>query len=107
MASGAAACTGKTDNNVNPPATISWPDGSGSGDPYIVTNTGGSSQFNGCWLTIVVVIPGNYDGVAPTAGDQNWWKIQYTMGGASTDNAFDLTTWQVTIRGNPVHLVVP
>ena len=107
VASGAANCTGKTDNNVNPPATISWPDGSGSGDPYIVTNTGGSSQFNGCWLTIVVVIPGNYDGVAPTAGDQNWWKIEYSMGGASTDNAFDLTTWQVTIRGNPVHLVVP
>jgi hypothetical protein len=29
------------------------------------------------------------------------------MGGAATDNAFDLTTWQVTLRGNPVHLVVP
>lgn len=107
VASGAANCTNKTDDNTNPPATVSWADGSGSGDPYIVANTGGTSQFNGCWLTIVVVIPGNYDGVAPTAGDQNWWKIQYTMGGASTDAAFDLTTWQVTIRGNPVHLVVP
>ena len=28
------------------------------------------------------------------------------MGGNSSDNpAFDLTTWQVELRGNPVHLV--
>ena len=35
-----------------------------------------------------------------------WWRIRYNMGSGS-GNAFDLTTWQVGIRGNPVHLVVP
>ncbi len=103
VASGAAACANRSDNTVNPPLTGPL----GLGDPYIVTNTGGSSQYNGCWLTIVIVVPSNYNGAAPTALDQNWWKIQYTMGGSAADNAFDLTTWQVTLRGNPVHLVVP
>jgi hypothetical protein len=102
VASGAAACNGRTDDTVGPPGPL---------DDVITTNTGGSSQYNGCWLTIVVVIPDDYDGDADGAGppslDQDWWKIEYTMGGASTDNAFDLTTWQVTLRGNPVHLVVP
>jgi hypothetical protein len=98
VASGAAGCNGRTDDTVGPLGPL---------DPFITTNTGGSSQYNGCWLTIVIVIPNGYDGVAPSALDQNWWKIQYDMGGASTDNAFDLTTWQVTLRGNPVHLVVP
>ena len=98
VASGAAGCNGKSDNNQAPAGDL---------DPYITTNTGGSSVFNGCWLTIVVVIPDNYDGNAPGTLDDNWWKIEYTMGGSSADNAFDLTTWQVTLRGNPVHLVVP
>jgi hypothetical protein len=106
-ASGANNCTGQNDGNVNPPNTVTWPNGEGAGDPYIVANTGGSQKFGGCWLTIVVVIPSDYDGTAPTAGDQNWWKIEYSMGGTPADNAFDLTTWQVTLRGNPVHLVVP
>jgi hypothetical protein len=69
--------------------------GSGS---YIETSTGGSSHFNGCWLTIDIVVPTTYS--APQNG---WWKIQYDMigSGASTDE----TTWQVNIRGNPVHLI--
>jgi hypothetical protein len=29
------------------------------------------------------------------------------MAGASTDTSLDVTTWQVAIRGNPVHLVLP
>lgn len=70
-------------------------DGSGS---YIETSTGGSSHFNGCWLTIDIVVSTTYS--APQNG---WWKIQYDMigSGASTDE----TTWQVNIRGNPVHLI--
>jgi hypothetical protein len=73
------------------------PSGSGSS---IVTNSGGSSKYNGCWLTIDIVIPASYS--APQSG---WWKIQYNMSGASTDYASDETTWQVNIRGNPVHLI--
>ncbi|HEY7737505.1 MAG TPA: pilus assembly protein TadG-related protein [Candidatus Limnocylindria bacterium] len=102
VASGAANCNGRTDDTVGPAGPL---------DPVITTNTGGSSQYNGCWLTIVIVIPDTYDGDAcpgvPPCLDQNWWKIEYTMGGSASENAFDLTTWQVTLRGNPVHLVVP
>jgi hypothetical protein len=98
QASGATNCNGRTDDTVGPPGPL---------DPFITTNTGGSSQYNGCWLTIVIVIPNGYDGDAPGTLDDNWWKIQYDMGGSAAENAFDLTTWQVTLRGNPVHLVVP
>jgi hypothetical protein len=98
LASGATNCNGRTDDTVGPPGPL---------DPFITTNTGGSSQYNGCWLTIVIVIPNGYDGDAPGTLDDNWWKIQYDMGGSASENAFDLTTWQVTLRGNPVHLVVP
>ena len=61
------------------------------------TDTG---RFNGCWLTIVAVVPAGYD--APQDG---WWKIRYTMTGSGTSS--DVTTWQVAIRGNPVHLILP
>jgi hypothetical protein len=56
--------------------------------------------YNGCWLNIAIALPTTYN--APQSG---WWKIQYTMGGSSSTQATDLTTWQVNIRGNPVHLV--
>jgi hypothetical protein len=61
-----------------------------------------SSRFNGCWLTIQIGLPAGYS--APQSG---WWKISYTMQGSSGTNATDITTWQVNIRGNPVHLVQP
>lgn len=61
-----------------------------------------SSRFNGCWLTIQIAIPSGY-----TAPQSGWWKISYTMQGSSGTNATDITTWQVNIRGNPVHLVQP
>lgn len=69
------------------------------------TNIGGSDTaglFNGCWVTIDVPIPSTY--TAPSSG---WWMIEYDMGGSSSNSASDLTTWQVNVVGNPVHLVVP
>jgi hypothetical protein len=39
--------------------------------------------------------------------EHGWWKIRYATGGTTGDYGFDVTTWQVTIRGNPVHLVLP
>jgi hypothetical protein len=60
------------------------------------------SKFNGCWLTLEIQIPFSYS--APQDG---WWKISYTMQGGAGTNATDITTWQVNIRGNPVHLVEP
>jgi hypothetical protein len=72
------------------------------------TNTGGSSLFNGCWVTIEIALPSDYRAPRPTSetltNEGGWWKIRYNMGsggGFSTD----LTTWQVELRGNPVHLV--
>jgi Putative Flp pilus-assembly TadE/G-like len=61
-----------------------------------------NSRFNGCWLTIQIHIPVGY-----TAPQDGWWKISYIMQGSSNTNATDITTWQVAIRGNPVHLVQP
>ncbi|HMJ79754.1 MAG TPA: pilus assembly protein TadG-related protein [Candidatus Dormibacteraeota bacterium] len=81
---------------------------SGSHVTSVTTNTGGSSVFNGCWVTITIPLPTTYN--APTPPGEpggGWWKIEYDMGGSTSDNAFDLTTWQVSLRGNPVHLVVP
>lgn len=80
---------------------------SGSGSS-LITNTGGRSRFNGCWVTINVPIPTTYS--APTPPGEpgaGWWKVSYSMGGSSSSNSFDVTTWQVEIRGNPVHLLVP
>ncbi len=82
-ASGTASCNGA----------------SGSAVSSIVT-ANPTSQFNGCWLTIDVVIPIGY-----TAQQSGWWKIKYNMTGSGTSN--DVTTWKVQIKGNPVHLIVP
>ena len=53
----------------------------------------------------LVPIPGTYGqaGLQPP-GDPapGWWKIRYTV-----QSANDTTTWQVSVLGNPVHLVVP
>ena len=82
-ASGTAACNGTTGSSVSS-----------------VVTANPTSQFNGCWLTIDVVIPVGY-----TAPQSGWWKIKYNMSGSGTSN--DVTTWRVQIRGNPVHLIVP
>jgi hypothetical protein len=75
----------------------------------VTTNTGGTSLYNGCWLTMTIVIPANYTAPAdPTfPAEKGWWKIRYTMGNGGSGYATDLTTWQVGIKGNPVHLLVP
>jgi Flp pilus assembly protein TadG len=75
----------------------------------VTTNTGGSSRFNGCWLTMEIELDPEYSAPHPftdTVTDEGgWWKIRYTMGGSAGSYSTDLTTWQVELRGNPVHLV--
>jgi hypothetical protein len=75
----------------------------------VVTNTGGSSRFNGCWLTIEIALPNTYTAPHPSSdtltAEAGWWKIRYTMGGSTSNFSTDLTTWKVGIRGSPVHLV--
>lgn len=63
------------------------------------TTLGGGSQFDSYWLTITIPLPNTY---GTTIQNSGWWKIQYTVGGGN-----DTTTWQVSILGNPVHLVLP
>jgi hypothetical protein len=71
-----------------------------SGSGTAITTYSGTKQYDGCWLNIRVVLPASYS--APQDG---WWKIRYNMGSGTTDMSTDLTTWQVDIRGNPVHLI--
>jgi len=82
---------------------------SGNGVSSVTTNTGGSSLFNGCWLTIQVRLPDDYSAPHPSSdsvtNEGGWWKIRYSMGGSSSAFSTDLTTWQVSIRGSPVHLI--
>ncbi len=84
---------------------------SGSGVTSVTTNTGGTSLYNGCWLTITVVLPSNYDAPHPSSdtvtSEGGWWKIRYNMSGDADDFSTDLTTWQVQVKGSPVHLVMP
>ena len=64
------------------------------------------SSFNNTWIHIVVNIPGTYgaNGLwAPPGADPGWWQIQYQTPGGGNDT----TTWQTSLVGNPVHLVVP
>jgi Flp pilus assembly protein TadG len=83
---------------------------SGTGVTSVTTNTGGTSLFNGCWLTITINLPNDYDAPHPSSdtitNQGGWWKIRYNMGSGS-GNSTDLTTWQVSMRGSPVHLVIP
>ena len=91
VASGAVSCNNQANNGVT----------------SLTTNTGGSSVFNGCWVTIQIPLPDDYSAPTPPGeSGPGWWKIKYTMGSGSS-NAFDLTTWEVRILGNPVHLKVP
>ena len=69
----------------------------------IETNNGSSSGFNNTWLHIFIPLPDTYGSVA-TGGlwNNGWWQIEYNVVGGN-----DTTTWQVSVIGNPVHLIVP
>jgi len=72
----------------------------------ITTASGGNSSFNDTWLQILVPLPSTYgqSGLTPPGvPGPGWWKIEYE----TTSAANDTTTWMVSIRGNPVHLIVP
>ncbi|MGZ6328094.1 MAG: pilus assembly protein TadG-related protein [Candidatus Limnocylindrales bacterium] len=84
--------------------------GSGTNVGFVTTNVGSTTgTFNGCWLIITIPLPTGYTAPTPPGETHGggWWKIEYDMGGSSSSSAVDLTTWQVDLLGNPVHLVVP
>jgi len=78
---------------------------SGTNVTTIQTAVSGSNLFNNSWITITVPLPNTYgisDNLLPSGETQpGWWKIQYDISASGNDT----TTWEVSIRGNPVHLV--
>ncbi len=79
---------------------------SGTNVSVIQTAARGSNLFNNSWITISIPLPNTYgqgsDDLMPVGETQpGWWKIEYTI----TASGNDTTTWEVNIRGNPVHLV--
>ncbi len=80
----------------------------GNGRTQVQTFLNGSgSSFDNSVLTIEIPLPPNYgqNGLNPpgdVTDEQGWWQIEYQVGQAN-----DTTTWRVSIRGNPVHLVIP
>ena len=98
------------DGNAYNYATFDWvsDDGrSGNDVTQIQTSINGAAQFNNRLLTITVDLPANYGstGLNPpgdVTAEQGWWRVEYNVTGGN-----DTTTWSVSIRGNPVHLVLP
>jgi hypothetical protein len=74
---------------------------SGSGRTSIKTATAGKSSFNNTWIHITVPLPSNYG--RNGLWNSGWWQIRYEVPGGGNDT----TTWQVSVSGNPVHLLVP
>jgi hypothetical protein len=100
------------DNNTQSLATFSYTtDGncvvnksdacSGTGRTEIQTATGGKSSFNNTWIHITIPLPSTYGDNGLWQG--GWWQIRYEVPGGGNDT----TTWQVSVSGNPVHLLVP
>jgi hypothetical protein len=104
-----SATRGVNDGNASCPTNAANASANAANGLGFPTNSGGGSTglYNGCWVTIDVPIPANYGGTAKMAPDLGWWMIEYDMGGSSSQSAFDLTSWQVNVVGNPVHLIVP
>ncbi len=73
----------------------------------IVTTLNGSQVTNGTWIHISVPLPSTYGSTglwSPSGTTQaGWWQVEYTV----TQGGNDTTTWQVSVSGNPVHLLVP
>jgi hypothetical protein len=80
---------------------------SGTNVTSLVTVQNGTSRYNNSWVTITIPLPRTYAAPLPSGEPVGtlggWWKIRYTFNSTTTDT----TTWQTSIRGNPVHLVLP
>lgn len=98
------------DGNKYTYATFDWvsDDGrSGTGVSSLQTSIGGVAQFNNHMVTIDISLPKDYGkkGLNPpgdVTDEDGWWQIEYNIKAAN-----DTTTWAVSIRGNPVHLIIP
>ena len=69
----------------------------------IVTTLSGAQATNGTWIHIRVPLPSTYGSAQRRSWNNGWWQVEYTV----TTGGNDTTTWQVSVSGNPVHLLVP
>lgn len=77
---------------------------SGGPTTTLQTSNGSVNYYNNQWVTLTVQLPSNYTAPQPSGEPgPGWWKIEYAALGFGQD----VTTWEVSIRGNPVHLIVP
>ena len=68
------------------------------------SDASGCRYYNNQWVTISVPIPATYTApIPPGEPGPGWWKIEYGTLGTGQD----ITTWEVNIRGNPVHPITP
>ena len=79
---------------------------SGTNVDVIRTAANGSSLFNNHWITISVPLGSDYgqglDDLTPDGETEpGWWKVEYSIDRGGNDT----TTWEVNLKGNPVHLV--
>jgi Flp pilus assembly protein TadG len=90
----------ETDANcVNQPGTS--PCGKYSNVSQFVTTKAGKQATNNTWIHISIPLPSTYGSGGLWQG--GWWQIVYTTPGGGNDT----TTWEVSVSGNPVHLLVP
>jgi hypothetical protein len=98
--------TGYADASFKFTATGSSGGAPTSGGPQASLQTSNTTTkfYNNQWVTLSIPLPADYRAPTPPGETQpGWWKIEYTVGTTGQD----ITTWEVNIRGNPVHLVVP
>jgi hypothetical protein len=62
--------------------------------------TGGGNLYDNTWVHVLITLPTTYGDASHPLANTGWWKIKYIVNGAN-----DTTTWQVSINGNPVHLI--
>jgi hypothetical protein len=62
------------------------------------TSSTNSTFYNNSWVYILITLNTSYG--SPSLVNNGWWKIKYIVNLGN-----DTTTWQVSIRGNPVHLI--
>lgn len=91
---------GRSDSNTNCVQTEAG--GSGASPPSGCTEnaSSGGTLYNNAWVHIMVTLPATYGSSSDPLINNGWWKINYIV-----SNADDTTTWQVSILGNPVHLI--
>lgn len=93
-------------NGANVTCIQTYAEASGAAAPAGCPNlTSGGTLYQNSWITIDVPLSATYGATGlqpPGETESGWWKIRYTV-----NNGNDTTTWEVSIRGNPVRLVVP